>query len=227
MYSLSGFDATQCNQNFRLSGSPLLIRFNDSTNLDEITEPVAAIPQERFRFNDHNIVAEVTAVKSILSDPPQGKDHSMATVKIDRLLSDDTGNTSTTKLLRGYAKIEPMTIAELNDFIITAQPQEIEFLCTGKVTGFNNAVSSYNTNIVGGEEDNPEDSRSPPLPIIADNIGKTYTFQVRVRSYNFTANHQTFTISRIFDERDSLPLPDYVAHDGNDDHGDDMHGIIS
>uniref|UniRef100_M4E4A1 Uncharacterized protein n=1 Tax=Brassica campestris TaxID=3711 RepID=M4E4A1_BRACM len=162
----------QCNQNFRLSGSPLLIRFNDSTNLDEITEPVAAIPQERFRFNDHNIVAEVTAVKSILSDPPQGKDHSMATVKIDsmidsqaasfhshleglrgdlrvvvatsinpkiiggtlsrilcfgylyKLLSDDTGNTSTTKLLRGYAKIEPMTIAELNDFIITAQPQD-------------------------------------------------------------------------------------------------------
>ncbi|CAN7121493.1 unnamed protein product [Brassica rapa subsp. narinosa] len=54
MYSLSGFDATQCNQNFRLSGSPLLIRFNDSTNLDEITEPVAAIPQERFRFNDHS-----------------------------------------------------------------------------------------------------------------------------------------------------------------------------
>lgn len=34
-------------------------------------------------------------------------------------------------------------------------------------------------------------------PFIAQMTGKTYTFQARVSSYNFTANHQTFTISRI------------------------------
>ncbi|KAL0898407.1 hypothetical protein Bca101_082368 [Brassica carinata] len=32
-------------------------------------------------------------------------------------------------------KIEPLTIAELNQFVITADPQIIEFLCTAKVTG--------------------------------------------------------------------------------------------
>ncbi|KAG2311491.1 hypothetical protein Bca52824_023048 [Brassica carinata] len=31
-------------------------------------------------------------------------------------------------------KIEPLTIAELNQFVITADPQTIEFLCTAKVT---------------------------------------------------------------------------------------------
>ncbi|KAH0898799.1 hypothetical protein HID58_048367 [Brassica napus] len=44
MYSLSGFDITRCNQNCRLSGSLLLIRFSDSTRLDELTEQVIPIP---------------------------------------------------------------------------------------------------------------------------------------------------------------------------------------
>lgn len=33
MYSFTGFDVTQCNQNFRLSHSSLLIRFSDATTL--------------------------------------------------------------------------------------------------------------------------------------------------------------------------------------------------
>lgn len=32
-------------------------------------------------------------------------------------------------------KIEPLTAAELNQFIVTADTQIIEFLCTAKVTG--------------------------------------------------------------------------------------------
>nr|VDC95493.1 unnamed protein product [Brassica rapa] len=32
---------------------------------------------------------------------------------------------------RGYAEVELLSISELNEFIITAQPQEIKFVCTG------------------------------------------------------------------------------------------------
>ncbi|KAF2534495.1 hypothetical protein F2Q70_00033654 [Brassica cretica] len=34
----------------------------------------------------------------------------------------------------GYAKVEPLSISELNEFVITAEPQEIEFVCTGMVS---------------------------------------------------------------------------------------------
>lgn len=37
----------------------------------------------------------------------------------------DTGLPSAAPLLRGYAKVEPVTIRELNDFIITAMSQVI------------------------------------------------------------------------------------------------------
>ncbi|CAF1921286.1 unnamed protein product, partial [Brassica napus] len=37
-----------------------------------------------------------------------------------------------------------------------------------------------------------------------------------------TASHQTFTITRIFDERDRVPLPDFVDNGGYDDDGGDM-----
>lgn len=30
----------------------------------------------------------------------------------------------------GYAKVESLSIAELNDFVITAPSQEIDFICT-------------------------------------------------------------------------------------------------
>ncbi|CAN6850655.1 unnamed protein product [Brassica oleracea var. botrytis] len=39
-----------------------------------------------------------------------------------------------------------------------------------------------------------------------------------------TASHQTFTITRIFDERDRVPLPDFVDNGGYDDDGGDMPG---
>ncbi|KAL0788789.1 hypothetical protein Bca101_005035 [Brassica carinata] len=51
-----------------------------------------------------------------------------------RFFTNDTGNTSAVSLLRGFSKVEPMKIAELNQFIITAQHQPIKFICTGKVT---------------------------------------------------------------------------------------------
>ncbi|WZZ34176.1 hypothetical protein YC2023_017583 [Brassica napus] len=41
---------------------------------------------------------------------------------------------SSTKMVHAQ-KIEPLTIAELNNFVLTGDPQIIEFLCTAKVTG--------------------------------------------------------------------------------------------
>ncbi|KAF3535560.1 hypothetical protein F2Q69_00023419 [Brassica cretica] len=45
-----GFDMARCAQNFKLSNSTLLIQFNDSTDFDELTEPVSPLPEEGFRF---------------------------------------------------------------------------------------------------------------------------------------------------------------------------------
>lgn len=50
-----------------------------------------------------------------------------------QLVAKDTGLPSAAPLLRGYAKAEPLKITELNNFIITAPTQEIDFLCTGRV----------------------------------------------------------------------------------------------
>ncbi|KAH0893783.1 hypothetical protein HID58_056212, partial [Brassica napus] len=51
-----------------------------------------------------------------------------------KLVSTDTGLPSAAPLLRGYAKVETLTISERNEFIITALTQDIDFICTGKVT---------------------------------------------------------------------------------------------
>ncbi|KAH0904481.1 hypothetical protein HID58_043984 [Brassica napus] len=47
----------------------------------------------------------------------------------------NTGNNPDPSLLRGYAKVEALSISKLNEFIIAAEPQEIEFVRTGRVTG--------------------------------------------------------------------------------------------
>ncbi|XP_013589155.1 PREDICTED: uncharacterized protein LOC106297466 [Brassica oleracea var. oleracea] len=79
MYSISGFDVARCAQNYRLSKSPLLIRFNDLTDFDELTEPVSPLPEKGFRFSNQSELAglanpnaqlpgEITSVKSTVSD---------------------------------------------------------------------------------------------------------------------------------------------------------------
>ncbi|CDY46865.1 BnaC01g27690D [Brassica napus] len=202
-----------------------------------------------------------------------------------RLVARDTGLPSAAPLLRSYAKVEPMTIAELNNFITTDPPQqEIDFLCTGRVsrveadkgwcyvacskcskklqrtvtsfecarcsnphavgslryrvemvvtddtaegtfvcfdgvmTKLHNLRASEAAQLLAEEGVNPEESAMPPF--VAGMEGKTYTFQVRVTSYNFTVNHQTFTVSRIINEVEHAPAPDFVD-DGGDDNDDD------
>ncbi|CAF1930177.1 unnamed protein product [Brassica oleracea] len=50
-----------------------------------------------------------------------------------RLVARDTGLPSAAPLLKSYAKVETMTIADLSSFIVSTASQEIDFLCTGKV----------------------------------------------------------------------------------------------
>ena len=54
VYSLTGFEVTRCNQNYRLSDSSLLIRFTDSTSFKKVTEPAVPIPLESFRFRNYS-----------------------------------------------------------------------------------------------------------------------------------------------------------------------------
>ncbi|KAF2610009.1 hypothetical protein F2Q70_00009776 [Brassica cretica] len=201
-----------------------------------------------------------------------------------RLVARDTGLPAAAPILKSYAKFEPVTIAELNNFITTAPAQEIDFLCTARVsrvetdqgwcyvacskcskklqctvtsfecarcnnphsvgslryrvemvvaddtvegtfvcfdgvmTKLHNLRTSEAVQLLAEEGVNPEDSVMPLL--VAGMEGKTYTFQVRVTSYNFTVNHQTFTVSRIINEVERAPAPDFVD-DGGDDNDDD------
>ncbi|KAL0816275.1 hypothetical protein Bca101_072719 [Brassica carinata] len=210
-----------------------------------------------------------------------------------RLVEQDTGLPPVAPLLKSYAKVEKLSITELNDFVLSAASQDIDFICTGKVTEIkvdkgwcyvscskcfkklHRSVSSLtclfcnNTNAVGvlryrvemsiadktgeglfvafdgvmaklhnmraheavnllaGDGVNPEETDTPLF--VLDMEGKTYTFQVKVGPYNFTANHQSFTISRILGEGDREPQPDFVNDGGDDDNGDDNKdaGLVS
>ncbi|KAF3484967.1 hypothetical protein F2Q69_00052070 [Brassica cretica] len=376
MYSVSGFDVARCAQNFKLADSSLMIRFDDSTEFDVLSDPVSPIHAEGFRFRNQtelvglantntqlpDIIGEIVAVKSTVSDPPEDKNRVMVTVKLEndlsvtlslfdaqavsfhqklggmrsdpkvivatsinpkmvgerlflnatsgthvyydkethageplfhRLVARDTGLPSAAALLKSYAKVEPVTIAELTNFITTDPPQqEIDFLITGRVsrveadkgwcyvacskcskklqrtvtsfecarcnnlhavgslryrvemvvtddtaegtfvcfdgvmTKFHNLRASEAVQLLAEEGVNPEDSVMPPF--VAGMEGKTYTFQVRVTSYNFTVNHQTFTVSRIINEVERAPAPDFVDDGGDDNEDDDApNGTIN
>ncbi|CAN6834703.1 unnamed protein product, partial [Brassica oleracea] len=179
----------------------LIIRF------DVLSNPVSPIPAEGFRFRNQtelvglantntqltDIIGEIVAVKSTVSDPPEDKNRVMVTVKLEndvfvtlsmfdaqavsfhqklggmcgdpkvivatsinpkmvggRLFLNatsgthvyydketrawesfffrDTGLPAAAPLLKSYAKVEPVTIAELNNFITTAPPQVMSYV---------------------------------------------------------------------------------------------------
>ncbi|KAG5378216.1 hypothetical protein IGI04_026058, partial [Brassica rapa subsp. trilocularis] len=175
-------------------------------------------------------------------------------------------------------KIEPLNVSELNQFVVTAEPQIIEFLCTAKVSeihlgegwchigcsncskklireetsfkcvpcneanavaelryrvilsvtdgtgtatflGFDTEVAklthvlaSEAAQIVGVGATAQVDVDLPRS--LADLVGNTYTFQLKLTDFNFNANHQTYTISRIFLARELAPIPTfYVSAD--------------
>nr|VDC81641.1 unnamed protein product [Brassica rapa] len=378
LYTLTGFDVTRSNTNFRLCDAPFSIRFNEGTSLEKITASARPIPTELFRFMPYgrllelantgkqlpDIIGELSAIRSTITDRIAGAQRVMLTLRLEsgenvcvsmfdslalafhtkfdsygrepkviiatgvnpkivggRLFLNATSSThlyfdsetaagkklfdtlpghgavpgeSTSKVVHAQ-KIEPMTLSELNQFIITAESQIIEFLCTAKVTGIQqdegwcyigcsgcskklvreissftclscnetNAVAalryrvalsvSDNTDtasflafdtemakltnlqaseaaqIVGIGVDAQVDTELPQS--LADIVGKTYTFQLKLNDFNFSSKHQTFTISRIFPERVLAPMPAFVVtEDGtvpaDAQAGDLPHGTI-
>ncbi|CAG7869524.1 unnamed protein product [Brassica rapa] len=81
---------------FRLTDSSLLIRISDATSLKVLTEPSSLLPEECFCFRSRSemlalantssqlsdIIGEITAVKSSVSDPPGDKNHLTATHRL-------------------------------------------------------------------------------------------------------------------------------------------------
>ncbi|WZZ58096.1 probable replication factor A 73 kDa subunit [Brassica napus] len=77
-----------------------------------------------------------------------------------------------------------------------------------------NIQASEAAQIVGIGVDAQVDTELPRS--LADIVGKTYTFQLKLNDFNFSSKHQTFTISRIFPERVFAPMPAFVVADGAD-----------
>ena len=49
---------------------------------------------------------------------------------------------------------------------------------------------------------------------LAEIVGNTYTFQLKLKDFNFTSKHQTFTISGVFPSRELAPAPAFVVNVG-------------
>ncbi|KAF3583643.1 hypothetical protein F2Q69_00031960 [Brassica cretica] len=54
IYSLSGFDVTRSNNNFRLSDALVSIRFGEGIRFTQVTDSDKVIPTEMFRFQSYD-----------------------------------------------------------------------------------------------------------------------------------------------------------------------------
>ncbi|KAG2298949.1 hypothetical protein Bca52824_035421 [Brassica carinata] len=102
VYSLTGFDVT------RSPNPPFQYLLNLSGSV--ITMRCLVLPTQTLSF------------QSTVTDP-HDKNRFMTIIKMDKLVVQDTGLAPAAPLLRGYAKVESLRIAELNDFVITAPSQ--------------------------------------------------------------------------------------------------------
>ncbi|CAN7092211.1 unnamed protein product [Brassica rapa subsp. narinosa] len=171
--------------------------------------------------------------------------------KSDILVARHTGLTPAAPLLREIAKVEPVTVAELNSFFTTVVSEDIEFMCTGTVIrpdSEKDGATLVALNVAGSSSalNLPLHVYRMELTITNEGIfvcfdgvmtklhgleaheagqilvsmqGKTYTFHVKLTTYDFTARHQSFTVTRNINECEHLPLPDFVDNGGDDNNG--------
>lgn len=59
LYTLTGFDVTRINTNFRLADAPFSIRLIEGTELEKIPTSVRPIPREVFRFMPYFQILEL------------------------------------------------------------------------------------------------------------------------------------------------------------------------
>ncbi|KAL0788509.1 hypothetical protein Bca101_004755 [Brassica carinata] len=302
-FTLSGFDVTRSNNNFRLSDAPVSVRFGESTRFTRVTDSDKFIPTEMFRFRSYDqllalantnrqlpdILGELTAIQSTISDGLHGSQRVMLTLRVERGLSvcvslfdglayafhvkmtsygaepkvvlvtsrlflngtsathvyfdtetnaastqyanlfgDGLNQTGTSSKLLHAQKIEPITVSEVNHAVaslryrvelsVADQTDDAVFVAFDmEMVKLTNIQASEAAQILGVGVDARVEDELPQF--VADIVGKTFTFQLKLGEFNFTSKHQTFTISRIFTERQRAPLPAFVG-DG-DDHGPD------
>ncbi|KAH0859621.1 hypothetical protein HID58_087882 [Brassica napus] len=121
----------------------------------------------------------------------------------------------TSKVVRAQ-KIEPMTTSELNQFIITADSQIIEFLCTAKFTGIQQddgwcyiGCSGYRITLSVSDYTDTASFLAFDMEMAKlTNVQASEAAQIV--GIGVDAQHQTFTISRIFPERVLVPMPAFV-----------------
>ncbi|KAJ4878947.1 Rep_fac-A_C domain-containing protein [Raphanus sativus] len=126
-------------------------------------------------------------------------------------------------------KIESTTLAELNQFVLTGDPQ-INGIAS--FTGFDEEIGKL-THVLASEAAqivvravahqflcpwgigvNAQVDKELPRSL-APVVGNTYTFQLKLKDFNFTPNHQTFTISCIYLAPELAPTPTFVEVDDN------------
>ncbi|CAH8392603.1 unnamed protein product [Eruca vesicaria subsp. sativa] len=71
------------------------------------------------------------------------KDTNVGEILFYKLVSTNIVLPSAAPLLRGYAKVETLTISKLDEFVITASSQTVEFLCKAKFSEFETSNGWY------------------------------------------------------------------------------------
>ncbi|CAN6868672.1 unnamed protein product [Brassica oleracea] len=206
----------------------------------------------------------------------------------EQLSTRPENDTTSGKQYRGVKKLEPVSLGELNNYVLNSPPQSIEFLCKARIVSLETTngwcyiscakcskklqrgISSFtcttcfNASAVGvvryrvemhvesggdtavfvafdstmskligvraAEVANPmgqgeEDPLGYQIPqFLQDIVGNAYIFHLKLTEFNFSGNHKSFTVARIFDPNDRIPGPTFAPHGGDHNPGDDMPG---
>ncbi|XP_048613882.1 uncharacterized protein LOC125587440 [Brassica napus] len=79
-----------------------------------------------------------------------------------------------------------------------------------EVVKLRNIQASEAAQIVGIGVDAQVDTDLPRF--LAKIFGNTYTFQLKLKDFNFTSKHQTFTVSCVFPSQELAPAPAFVVN---------------
>ncbi|KAL0847807.1 hypothetical protein Bca101_021054 [Brassica carinata] len=141
LYSLACFDVTRGVESFRFRNhSELLGLASTNTQLSDIVGEITAAVKlhkqlESMGGDPRVLVATSINPKIVGVHTYFDKETTVGDSYFYRRVAQDTGLSSAAPLLKSYAKVESLSIAELNEFVISASSQEIDFICTGKVAG--------------------------------------------------------------------------------------------
>ncbi|KAF3496311.1 hypothetical protein DY000_02053363 [Brassica cretica] len=165
----------------------------------------------------------------------------------EQLSTRPENDTTNGKQYRGVKKLEPVSLGELNNCVLNSPPQSIEFLCKARIVSLETTngwcyISCANcvcciqpamSKLIGvraAEVANPmgqgeEDPLGYQIPqFLQDIVGNAYIFHLKLTEFNFSGNHKSFTVARIFDPNDRIPGPTFAPHGGDHNPDDDMPG---